>query len=114
LQLFFFAAREVVGWFVHQMSGSDLFQRFQHPSLHFIARQTEVEGAEGDIIKNRRHEQLVVRVLKNHSDRPPDLRQGRLGEGKIADADFPGSWGQITVQMQKEGRLTRSVSADDP
>jgi len=47
-----------------------LLHRMHDNRFHFRHRQAEIQWTKGDIIENRRHKQLVIRVLKDHADRP--------------------------------------------
>ena len=95
------------------MSGPDPGQGLLHPLFHLIPGQAQIQRAKGHIVKHRRHEELVVRVLEHHAHRAPDLRQSGGGQGKIPDADRPLAGCQIPVQMQEQGGLARPVGADD-
>jgi len=41
-----------------------VFQRLKHPCLDLLRLQSEIERAEGNIIKKQWHEELVIRVLE--------------------------------------------------
>jgi hypothetical protein len=47
------------------------FKRSQDDRFDFLQRQAEIQWAKSDIIIDRGHKQLVIRVLKDHTDRSP-------------------------------------------
>ena len=89
---FLLPAGEMIGRLVLQMGGAHLFEHVLDPLLDLIHRQPQIERPEGHIIKDRGHEELIVRILEDHAHRAPDLRQGFLGEREITDADLARSW----------------------
>ena len=81
------------------------------PDARFI--QSEVERAEGDIVENRRHEELIIRILQNDADLFADLLPGFGGHGKIADRHRSLLRQQTAVEVLQKRRFSRTVGADD-
>ena len=61
----FLAAGEPVRRAFLEMEGVDLLQGLDDPGLDVLRGEPEVEGTEGHVVEDRRHEQLVVRVSYN-------------------------------------------------
>ncbi|MBP1729034.1 MAG: hypothetical protein H6Q56_1407, partial [Deltaproteobacteria bacterium] len=72
-----------------------------------------VARSEGDIIEDRRHEELVVRILEHHAYRAADLRHGLSGQQGVTDPDFAAVGGQAAVQVEEQSRFAGAVRADD-
>jgi len=72
-------------------------------------RKAHIQGTESHIIGDRRHEQLIVRVLKHHADGAADHRERFGGHGKIPDSDFAGSGLERSGQMQQKRGFSRAV-----
>jgi len=84
----FLASGEPVGRPFLQIQDPDSCQGFLNMFLYFIHGQAQVQGAEGNIIKNSGHEQLVIRILENHADSSAYLLQGFFCQGEIPDTDL--------------------------
>ena len=69
---------EVVGRPVRQIGYLDSSQRPLHTLLQLFALDAEVLGPERDVLGHRRHEELVVGVLKDNPHTAPDLHH-RVG-----------------------------------
>ena len=91
---------KMIGRLFLQMGCTHLLEDGLDPLLDFIHRQSQIERPEGHIIKNGGHEELIVRILENHTHRTPDLRQGFLGEREITDANLAGIGSQIAVDAK--------------
>ena len=63
---------------VGEREGAHLPERIVHPLPDPVGRQPEVQGPEGDVVEDGRHEELVVGVLEDDADLPADLRPGLL------------------------------------
>jgi len=63
-----FAGAEMIRGFVHHRAHGDLFERFPGPGERLFVRESEVQGPEGDVFKDGRHEELLVGLLENESD----------------------------------------------
>ena len=83
-------------------------------ALELGAAQPEVGRAEGDVLADRRHEQLVVRVLEDDADPAPDLRAGSLGRpaGPADRRPSPSPAAQDAVEVQDERGLAGAVGAE--
>ena len=82
------------------------------PGFQLIAVETIVGGAKGDILPDRRHEQLIVRILKDNSDPPADLLQVFIDQRQSGDPNRPALRAKDPVQMEDERRLARTVRAE--
>ena len=71
------ATRQVMGSTVGEIGFADSFQRLLHPDFQLGSSETEVGRAETHIFFNRRHEQLIVRILKDEPEPSPDLAKTR-------------------------------------
>ena len=78
-----------------------------------VGRQPEIQGAEGDVVEDGRHEELVVGVLEDDADLPADLLPGLLPERNLPDRHGPRRRKQVTVHVEEQRRLPRAVRADD-
>ena len=70
---------------VDVLEHADLLQRLGDPLVELVAAQPEVAGAEGDVVADPRHEQLVVGVLEDDPDPAADLQQVALLDGQARD-----------------------------
>ena len=81
------------------MSGTDLVKGFQDPLIDIIFCQAQIQRAEGDIIEDRRHKELIVRILEYHAYRAADVGKRCSGQRGMSDIDVAGRSFQIAVQM---------------
>ena len=88
-------------------------ERPVHPLPDLVGRQTEVQGTEGDVVEDGRHEELVVGVLEDDPDLPADLRPGLFPEGNFPDRHAPRRGKQVPVHVEEQRRFPRAVRADD-
>lgn len=107
------ATGEAIGRAVSEMFGADALESGSDATFDLVKGKTEIQGAKGDIIPHRRHEELIVRILKEHADSTPHLREQLLAEGKIPDLHGPALRGKITVEMQQQGRFPGAVGTDN-
>ena len=56
--------------------------------------QAEVGRAEGHVVADRRHEQLVVGILEHDADAAADLPQVALGDGEVRRSSPGLRWGR--------------------
>jgi hypothetical protein len=82
-----------------------------HPVADRVAVEAEVEGAEGDVLGDGRHEELVVGVLEHEPDRRSQLAQviADLQAGHL-ELPLPA---QQPVEMEHQRRLAGAVRAED-
>src|SRR5689334_20391465 len=73
--------------------------------------ETNVHQAKRDILQNRRHKELVIGILKDHSNLSADLRNIRRTDGQSANLNRPLS-GKQSVQVQDKSRFSTSVRAE--
>src|SRR5512140_993595 len=88
-------------------------KRLVNPLPDPVGRQTEVQGAECDVVEDGRHEELVVGVLEDDAYLPADLRPGLLPKGNLPDRHVARRGKQVPVRVQEKRRLSRAVRADD-
>ena len=91
---------------------ADLRQRGGHPRLHLALGQAEVARAEGDVLADGGHEQLVVGVLEDDADPPPDLLQVPLGDRQPGDLHAAAPAAQDAVEVQHQGGLAGAVGPE--
>ena len=82
-------------------------QRDPHARGDLVPRQAEIQRAEGDVLTDGGHEQLVVRVLEHEPDRGAQLAD-------VADAGHVerAVTGQQAVQVQHQRRLAGAVGSE--
>ena len=89
-----------------------LLQAAVHPGAHRLSIESHVQRAEGDILLDRRHEDLIVGILEEHADPLPHLRDVRSVDAEPAHADR-----SLPVQQPdevvEEGGLAGAVRAED-
>ena len=76
-------------------------------------RESEVARPEVQLGLNAAAEQLVVRVLEHEADGGRDPVDGYAGHARAGDPNVTFGGGEEAVQVLHEGRLARSVLADD-
>ena len=86
--------------------------RAPYPLLQRFPAQAEVGRAEGDVLPDPGHEQLVVRVLEDDPDAAADLGEIRPGDRQAGDGDRAGAGGQDAVEVEDQGGLARAVGAE--
>jgi hypothetical protein len=109
--------RQVVRRPVGVLGHPDPLERLEDPRVELGAAQAGVGRAEGDVVADRRHEQLVVRVLEDEPDPPPHLGQVRPRDVQPADPDRPGPGAaggraEDPVEVQHQRRLAGAVGAE--
>ena len=92
-----------------QVQRADRGQDFDDNALDLRRRETEVEGAEGDISTDCGHEELVVRILEHHADRPTYTRERFTADQLIADAHAALPRGEVPVEVEQQRGLARTV-----
>ncbi len=100
--------------FVAQLQRANGPERILDPFADTLFIQTQVERAEGHVIEDRGHEELVVGVLKDHPHPLANFLRRPLLEQHVADGHRARRGHEKTVHMQKKGRLARAVGAHDP
>ena len=84
-------------------------ERLAHPGLERLPPQTEVRRAEGDVIPDRRHEELVVGVLEHDAHAAAHLQEVAVGDRQARDGHRPPARGEDAVEVQHECRLAGAV-----
>ncbi len=107
------AAGEAVGRALREVLRADAREGLRDPRPHVLGREPEVQRPEAHILGDGRHEQLVVRVLEDHADRPADVGQRVLCDRDAADVDGAVRRRQQAVQVQQQRGLAGAVGADD-
>ena len=100
---------QVVRWALRVRAHAHERQGLPHPGLELRSTQPDVVRPEGHVVPDRRHEQLVVGVLKDDPHPPPDLQEVLAGDGHSGDGHRPGGRLVNPVEVQDERRLARSV-----
>ena len=77
------------------------------------APDPEVGGTEGDVVADRRHEQLVIGILEDDADALADFAQVRLGDREPADPDLAGAATEDAVEVEDERGLAGAVRAEE-
>ena len=67
------SARHAGGIIIHPRLQVDLFQGRWHAGEHLLAGQAQILGSESHIVLDDGGHDLVLRVLKDHTDAPPCL-----------------------------------------
>ena len=80
--------------------------------FQFGAADPEVGGSKRDVLREGRHEQLVVGILEDHSDLAPDITKSLARQRRPGDLDSALRRGQHTVEMQHERGLAGTVRAE--
>jgi hypothetical protein len=77
--------------------------------LELVPSETEVGRAEGYVLANRWHEQLVVRILEDDADPAPDLADVLGVHDHPCDRDDAVPRCEDAVKVQDEGGLPGSI-----
>ena len=80
-----------------------------HPSGQRVAAQAEIRGPERNILRDGRHEQLVVGILKHQADAPADVVKGLAAHRDSADVHRTAGGHQHAVEMQHQRGLAGAV-----
>ncbi len=88
---------------------ADRLQRLDDAGVDLVRRQPEVRRAEGHVLADARHEQLVVGVLEDDADAPAHLLQVLALHRQAVDVHGSGGRQQDAVQVQHEGGLAGAV-----
>lgn len=88
-------------------------QRPGHAGGQRVTAHTEIGRAERDVLRDGRHEQLVVGVLEHQPDPSADVLNRLAVQRDTADLDRTGRGGEHTVEVQHQRGLTRAVGAQD-
>jgi hypothetical protein len=91
-----------MGRLVLQVQASDSLQRLTHPLPDPLRLQSKIKGAKGHIIKDRGHEELVIRVLEYQSHFFPDLLPRPLVQLEITNCNGAALRQQVAVCMHKK------------
>lgn len=95
------------------MPGSDQFQYLLYPLFHISECISQIKRTKSDIVKNCRHKQLIVRVLKYHANRSSDVGQGAFGKRGVADVNSAPGWLKAAVEMLQQSRFAGAVGSYD-
>ena len=88
-------------------------ERLVDPRAQRVAGEPLVGRAEGDVLLDGRHEQLVVGVLEDDPGAAADLAAGLVASSVVlADGDRAGQVLQRAAGGQRERRLARAVGAE--
>ncbi len=107
------AAREVGRDPVREPGRTDRLERLERCRPRLFGGEPQVHRPERDVLDHGGGEELAVRVLEDHADRPPELPPPGVVHGLAADLDPPLLGHQRPVQVLDQGRLARAVRAAD-
>ena len=108
-----FPARELVVVAVLQMRQIQPRQGLIHPGLGGSGIHAAVAQAEAHILIDRRHKQLVVRVLQDVAQTAADGREIFLADRQPVDENLPVA-GEKAQQELHQRRLAGAVGPNDP
>ncbi len=106
------AEGEVVRGPVLELRHADPFEGPVDALLQLRPLESGRRGTEGHVLADRRHEQLVVRVLEHDADPASDLGHVPLAHGQPGDVHGTRAAGQDAVEVEHEGRLAGAVRAE--
>jgi hypothetical protein len=92
----------VVGGPAGQSGLADRIERLADPLPELGPAQPEVGRPEADVLFDRRHEELIVGILEDEPEPPPDLGQCGLLQPQPADLDRSGLGGEHPDQQQEQ------------
>ena len=96
---------------VFQVRKVQLCERLIHKCLRLRAGHAVIERAEEHILKHRRHEHLIVRVLQDIAQPPADVREVVTVHLQTVDRDRTGDGDEPQRRLHERG-FTRAVGAD--
>src|SRR5690606_23155788 len=83
------------------------------PAVHLFPGKAQVFEAEGDVVRHRLPDELVVRLGKQHPDPAAETIPVFAGEPFAADEDVAFGGGQKTGHQADERRFARPVPAGE-
>ena len=81
----------------------------RHALVDLLGGEPHVGGAEGHVLADGGHEELVVGILKHQSHRLPDDGQRLAGDRYAAHVDATARGQQQPVGVEQQGRFSRAV-----
>ncbi len=97
---------------VRVLRHADPLQGPPHHGVQLGAAQPGGGRAEGDVLADGRHEELVVGVLEDDADLAADLGHVGAADREPGDGDGARASGEDAVQVQDEGGLAGAVRAE--
>jgi hypothetical protein len=107
---------EMMGLTIFKSLQADALQRPPDAVGEFRLSLAQLLRPEGDVLPDRRAEQLIVRILKQQTDLRTNCQQVRLRHRRAEDMDGGGTrrtFGEKAVEVQEQGGLAGPVRADD-
>ena len=92
----------------------DGVQRVVDSPVDLVVREPHVQRPESHVVVERRHEQLVVRVLEHHPDAGPHVPHRLVSYHHPLHLDHALRRPQDAVQVQQQGGLLRKGSLMEP
>ncbi len=111
----FFSPGELVGDAILKSFQAEHLKSVTDDLLGFLPALPQIERPEGHILRYRRAEQLIVRILEQQSDPRSDLPEILFPAANLAeDLDLPLGGLEQTHDDVEERRLAAAVGANDP
>jgi hypothetical protein len=86
-------------------------ERVSHGPVYLSGLLTEILGTESDILVDRRHEELIVRVLKDEPDLASNAAQVAIGNVLTVHSDGPGRGTKHSVSVKDQRGLASAVGS---
>jgi hypothetical protein len=80
-----------------------------HGPVYLAGLSSEILGTEGDVLVDRRHKELIVRVLKDESDLASDAAQVAFGDVLTVHSDGPRRGTKNAVSVKDKCGLAGAV-----